>query len=93
MASSTSKASPQKSTPVALSAGTHSWRPTPEAEAFQDDLVAILRERGITRLDTARSYVSPPTSPPSLTCCAHLLFTQNPDIIEIFRVWVLRKSH
>jgi aryl-alcohol dehydrogenase-like predicted oxidoreductase len=58
MASSTSKASSQKNISVALSTGTHSWRPTPETEAFQDDLVAILRERGITRLDTARSYVS-----------------------------------
>jgi hypothetical protein len=66
MASSISQASSKKRVPVALSAGTHSWRPTPEAEAFQGDLVVILRERGITRLDTARSYVSPPDHPPSL---------------------------
>lgn len=46
-----------KQTLVALAAGTHTWVPTPESEATQDEIVAILRKHGITNLDTARSYV------------------------------------
>jgi hypothetical protein len=42
---------------VALAAGTHTWEPTPESEAFQDEILQIIRAHGITKLDTARSYV------------------------------------
>lgn len=46
-----------KQTLVALAAGTHTWAPTPESEATQDEVVTILQKHGITSLDTARSYV------------------------------------
>ena len=42
---------------VALSAGTHTWVPTPESEAVQDEVISVMRKHGITRLDTARAYV------------------------------------
>ncbi|KAH8589432.1 NADP-dependent oxidoreductase domain-containing protein [Bisporella sp. PMI_857] len=45
-----------KQTLVALAAGTHTWVPTPESEATQDEVIAIMRKHGITNLDTARSY-------------------------------------
>ncbi|KAH8593098.1 NADP-dependent oxidoreductase domain-containing protein [Bisporella sp. PMI_857] len=45
------------STPVALSAGTHIWEPTPENIVFQDELLATIRKHGVTRLDTARAYL------------------------------------
>lgn len=41
---------------VALAAGTHTWVPTPESEATQDEVATILEKHGITSLDTARSY-------------------------------------
>jgi hypothetical protein len=63
MASSISPKSSKKTIPVALVAGTHTWSPTPKSEAFQDDLLANMREHGINKLDTARSYVSLPDHP------------------------------
>jgi hypothetical protein len=60
MMASISQTSSKKNIPVALAAGTHSWLPTPESKAFQDDVLAIMREHAITRLDTSRSYVRPP---------------------------------
>lgn len=54
---SISKASSEKSILVALAAGTHSWLPTPENEAFQEGILEIMGKHGIKRLDTARLYV------------------------------------
>jgi hypothetical protein len=42
---------------VALSAGTHTWVPTPESEAVQDEVISVMRKHSIARLDTARAYV------------------------------------
>ena len=49
-----------KQTLVALSVGTHTWVPTPESDAIQDEVLSIMRKHGVTRLDTARSYVGLP---------------------------------
>ena len=92
MAASISQTFSKKSIPVALAAGTHTWFPTPESEAFQEDVVAIMREHAITRLDTSRSYVRPPDRLP-LLAAFHRLFALDPNVIEIFRGWVLPKSH
>lgn len=54
---STTKALSEKSILVALAAGTHSWLPTPENEAFQEGILEIMGKHGINRLDTARLYV------------------------------------
>lgn len=54
---STTKALSEKSILVALAAGTHSWLPTPENEAFQEGILEIMGKHGIKRLDTARLYV------------------------------------
>jgi hypothetical protein len=55
--SSIQKMANSTSPKVALAAGTHIWEPTPESEAFQDEILQIIRAHGITKLDTARSYV------------------------------------
>jgi hypothetical protein len=49
-----------KQTLVELAVGTHTWIPTPESEATQDEVAAIMRKLGIVSLDTARSYVRIP---------------------------------
>lgn len=41
---------------VALGAGTHTWMPTPESGALQDELIGIMRKHNITKLDSSRSY-------------------------------------
>jgi hypothetical protein len=60
MAASTTKQFNGQEVSVFLAVGTHTWEPTPESGSFQDEVFAIMRAHGITRLDTSRSYVCLP---------------------------------
>jgi hypothetical protein len=47
----------EQNSSVLLAAGTHTWVPTQASEAFQDELLDIMRAHRITKLDTAKLYV------------------------------------
>jgi len=43
--------------PVTLVVGTSHWNVTPESEAFQHEVLAVMKQYNVTHLDTARAYV------------------------------------
>lgn len=42
---------------VTLAVGTSHWNVTPESEAFQHEVLAVMKQYNVTHLDTARAYV------------------------------------
>ena len=47
---------------VTLAVGTSHWDVTPESEAFQHEVLAVMKQYNVTHLDTARAYVRDPLS-------------------------------